>query len=246
MERLSERFRVIAPDYPGFGHSDTPAPSTAGGSFVYSFAALATVIEAFCTRLGLGRFFMYLFDFGGPIGMRLLERRPESIAGLIVQNANIYVEGLSANAAQLVKLTPDIPGAVEQALQMLTLQMTRFQYLQGARDPERISPDGWTLDQHFIDQPGRKRVLTELILDYHTNVARYETWQALLRKRQPPSLLVWGCNDPLFPEAGARAYLRDLPHAELHLFDTGHFALEEHVDDIAALIRTFIARSSMR
>jgi pimeloyl-ACP methyl ester carboxylesterase len=187
---------------------------------VYSFDSLASVIEAFCSALGLRRFFMYLFDFGGPIGMRLFERRPASIAGLILQNANAYLEGLSASAVELVKLTSHAPEAEDQAAALLTPQMTRFQYLHGVHDVERVSPDSWTLDQHFIDQPGRKLILTELILDYHTNVARYETWQALLRNRQPSCLLVWGRNDPLLPEPGARAYLRDLPQAEMHLFDT--------------------------
>lgn len=240
MDRLSDRLRVIAPDYPGFGYSE------ASGSFVYSFDSLATVVETFCARLNLDRCFLYQFDFGGPVGMRLFERRPESIAGLIVQNANAYLEGLSATAAELVKLTPEMPGAAARAATLLTSDMTRFQYLQGARQPESISPDGWTLDQYFIDRPGRKQSLIDLLLDYHTNVARYGTWQRLLRDRQPATLIVWGSNDPLFPEPGAHAYLQDLPHAELHWFDTGHFALEEHVAEIAALIRTFVEKSNRR
>jgi pimeloyl-ACP methyl ester carboxylesterase len=246
MERLSDRLRVIAPDYPGFGYSDAPASYMQGGSFAYSFDSLAAVIEQFCSHLRLDRFFLYLFDFGGPVGMRMFERRPDSVAGLVLQNANCYTEGLSAAAVDLVKLQPDMPGAAEQAAHVLSLEMTRFQYLQGAAHADQIPPEGWTLDQHFIDLPGRKQKLAELILDYHTNVARYESWQKLLRAHQPASLIVWGRNDPLFIEAGAHAYLRDLPQAELHLFDTGHLALEEYVDEIAALIRTFIARSAMR
>lgn len=244
MERLSDRYRAIAPDYPGFGYSDAPAPRSSGGGFDYSFDALAGVIELFCTRLHLQRFSLYMFDYGGPVGMRLFERHPEWIAGLIVQNANAYVEGLSDTASELVKLTPGTPGATDRAMGLLTLEMTRFQYLHGAGYPERISPDGWTLDQHFLDQPGRKPIQVDLLLDYHSNVARYEAWQALLRKHQPPSLIVWGRNDPFFIEPGARAYLRDLPQARLHVFDAGHFVLEERVDEIAALIREFAVRES--
>ena len=241
MERLADRFHIIAPDYPGFGYSDAPGPITAGGAFEYSFDSLAQVIETFCAQLRLQRFSMYLFDYGGPIGMRLFERHPEWVVGLIVQNANTYIEGLSNSAAELLKLKPGMPGAEDRAASMLTAEMTRFQYLHGAERPEWISPDSWTLDQHFLDQPGRKQVQVDLLLNYHNNLARYQEWQALLRKHQPPTLIVWGRNDPFFVEAGARAYLRDLPSARLHLFDSGHFMLEERLNEVVELIGEFAA-----
>lgn len=244
MERLAGRYRVIAPDYPGFGYSDAPAPSSSGGSFVYSFDTLASVVESFCQRLGLERFFIYMFDYGGPIGLRLFERHREWIAGLIVQNANAYQEGLSVEAAALAKLRADTPGAIDRVAGLLTLETTRFQYLHGARDVERIAPDGWTLDQHFLDRPGRRQIQIDLALDYHSNLTCYGRWQSLLREQQPHSLIVWGRNDPFFPEPGAHAYLKDLPNARLHLFDTGHFALEEYLDEIALLIEEFVAAFS--
>lgn len=240
IEALGDRYHIVAPDYPGFGHSDAPQSKTAGGEFTYSFDRLVDVTEVFCRQLGLERFFMYLFDFGGPVGLRLAERHPEWIAGLIVQNANAYVAGLSPIATEFVALREGVHGAKEKALDLLNLEMTRSQYLHGAAYPESISPDGWTLDQHFLDLPGRKQIQVDLILDYHSNVARYDSWQSWLRRYRPPTLIVWGRNDPFFIEAGARAYLKDVPNAELHLFDTGHFALEEQVAPIAALIERFI------
>lgn len=246
MERLLDRFHLIAPDYPGFGHSDSPLPSSAGGAFDYNFDTLTKWIESFCRKLRLEDFFLYMFDYGGPIGMRLFGNHPEWISGLIVQNANSYAEGLSADAAELAKLKPGTPGAADRLANFLTLETTRFQHLHGASDAELVSPDGWSLDQHFLDQPGRKQIQIDLALDYHSNVSRYEAWQAVLRKHQPPTLVIWGRNDPFFTEAGAHAYLRDLPRAQLHLFHTGHFALEEHVEDIAALIREFVAAISPR
>jgi pimeloyl-ACP methyl ester carboxylesterase len=241
MERLADRFRVIAPDYPGFGYSDAPTPSSRGGKFVYSFDTLASIVESFCQQLQLKRFFVYMFDYGGPIGMRLFERHRDWIAGLIIQNANAYEQGLSTEAAALVKLRTDMPGAAERVEGLLTLEMTRFQYVHGVQDLERVAPDSWTLDQHFLDLPGRKPIQIELALDYHSNLARYERWQALLREQQPPTLILWGRYDPFFPEPGAHAYLNDLPHARLQLFETGHFVIEEYVNDVATFIKEFLA-----
>jgi len=204
------------------------------------------VIEGFCAALGLTRFVAYLFDFGAPIGLRLAERHPEWIAGLVIQNGNAYEEGLSAMARDLVALQPGQPGAEEAVMGILTAEVTRMQYEGGTRHPERIAPEGWLLDQYFMDLPGRKAIQVALALDYHRNVERYPAWQAWLREHRPPALIVWGRNDAFFPEAGAQAYLRDLPDAELHLLATGHFALEEDVDVIAARMAAFLAGLSLR
>ncbi|MGV9772161.1 alpha/beta fold hydrolase [Streptosporangium sp. NPDC003464] len=233
---LGTRYRLIAPDYPGFGHTQAP------DDFTYSFDRLADVTEGFVQLLGLSRFVMYVFDFGAPVGFRIAQRHPEWIAGLVVQNGNAYTEGLSADARDFIALRPETEGAENTVRDLLTLPGTRGQYESGAGNPELIAPEGWTLDQHFLDQPGRKQAQVTLAFDYHTNLECYGQWQAWLRKHTPPTLITWGSNDPFFPEPGARAYLRDLPDAELHLFDTGHFALEENLPDIAPLIAGFLDR----
>ncbi|MER7542188.1 alpha/beta hydrolase [Spirillospora sp. NPDC127506] len=237
---LGTRYRLIAPDYPGFGHSDVPEPASAGGTFRYTFDGLADVMEGFVERLGLARFAMYVFDFGAPVGFRLALRHPEWIAGLVVQNGNAYEEGLSPGARDFIALRPGMEGAEKTVRDLLTLPATRGQYEGGTRDPELIAPDGWTLDQHFLDLPGRTRPQLDLAFDYHSNVEQYPAWQAWLREHTPPTLIVWGRNDPFFPEPGARAYLRDVPDAGLHVFDTGHFALEDHLNEIAPLIARFL------
>ncbi|MFE0521110.1 alpha/beta fold hydrolase [Streptomyces sp. NPDC058954] len=237
IDSLGSHYRLIAPDYPGFGHTRTP------DGFEYTFDRLADITEGFVQSLGLDRFVMYVFDFGAPVGFRVAERHPEWIAGLVVQNANAYEEGLSDMARGLVELTPDTPGAQSTIDDVLTLAGTRGQYETGVTDPDLVAPDGWTLDQHFLDQPGRKDAQRSLIFDYHTNVERYGHWQAWLRRHTPPALVLWGTGDPFFTEPGAHAYLRDLPDAELHLFDTGHFALETHLPDIAPLTADFLDRA---
>ncbi|MEU1185950.1 alpha/beta hydrolase [Streptomyces sp. NPDC005820] len=237
---LGGRYRLIAPDYPGFGHTETPE------GFTHSFDRLADVTEGFLQRLGLDRFVMYVFDFGAPVGFRIAERHPDWIAGLVVQNGNAYEDGLSDAARDLIALTPETPGAENAVRDLLTLAGTRGQYETGVPDPELIAPEGWTLDQHFLDLPGRKEAQSALLFDYRSNVERYDRWQAWLRKHTPPTLIVWGRHDPFFAEAGARAYLRDLPDAEPHLFDTGHFALETHLPEIAPLIADFLDRVSRR
>jgi pimeloyl-ACP methyl ester carboxylesterase len=244
IDALSGRFHLIAPDYPGFGHSQAPTPASGGGSFVYSFDRLSEIVEGFLKQVGIGRFYAYVFDFGAPIGLRIATRHPEWFAGLISQNGNAYVEGLSPLMTPPPGETPE--QAVERLRQILTLKATRGQYETGAKDLERIDPDSWTLDQRVLDLPGRDQIMLDLLLDYGSNVELYPTWQAWLREHQPPLLLTWGRNDPFFLEAGAKAYLRDIPDAELHLFDTGHFALEEHVSEIAALVAAFVDRHEYR
>lgn len=235
---LGSRYHLIAPDYPGFGHSEVPA------GFIYSFDALADVMEGFVRTLGLEHFAMYVFDFGAPVGFRLAARHPDWITGLVIQNANAYDVGLSDLARSMIANRPGVEGAKDRVREILTLPVTRGQYEGGTTDPELVAPDGWTLDQHFLDRPGRKAAQIDLALDYHSNVTLYPVWQQWLRSYQPPALIVWGRGDAFFPESGARAYLRDLPEAQLHLFDTGHFALEENLPEIAPLIASFLDKIS--
>lgn len=246
MDALGGNYRLIAPDYPGFGHSDAPTSTNEGGSFVYSFDRLADLMEGFVETLSLKHVFLYAFDFGAPVGFRLASRRPELIAGLIVQNGNAYQEGLSDVARDFIALRAEDEGATDQVRQLLTLEMTRAQYEGGTSDPELVAPDGWTMDQHFLDRPDRRQPQIDLAFDYKSNLQRYPEWQQWLRDARPPALITWGRNDPFFTEAGARAFLADLPDAELHLFDTGHFALEERLPEIAPQIANFIDRVSGR
>jgi pimeloyl-ACP methyl ester carboxylesterase len=236
IDALGSRYRLIAPDYPGFGYTQAP------DDFTYSFDRLADITEGFIRALGLTRMVMYVFDFGAPVGFRIAERHPEWIAGLIVQNGNAYTDGLSEAARDFIALRPDQPGAEQAVRDLLTLPGTRGQYQTGVTDTELLAPDAWTLDQHFLDLPGRKQAQIALAFDYHSNLERYAIWQAWLRRHTPPTLITWGGNDPFFPASGAHAYLRDLPDAELHLFDTGHFALEDHLPQIAPLIADFLDR----
>lgn len=236
MDALGDDYRLIAPDYPGFGHTVAPE------GFTYRFDRLADVVEGFVAKLGLTRFSVYAFDFGAPVGFRLALRHPEWITGLVVQNGNAYTDGLTPAARGFIALRPEQDGAEETVRGLLTLDGTRGQYLAGTRDPEAVSPDGWTLDQHFLDLPGRKEAQVALAFDYHSNVDAYPAWQAWLREHRPPTLIVWGTGDPFFSEAGARAYLRDVPEAELHLLDTGHFALEEDLARVTPLVAAFLDR----
>ena len=238
IDALGTDYHLVAPDYPGFGHTEVPA------EFTYSFEALADVIERFVDAAELGRFVLYVFDWGGPVGFRLATRHPEWIAGLVIQNANAYEAGLSDLARTAIANRPGVPGAEARVRELLTLPVTRSQYEGGAGDTELVAPDGWTLDQHFLDRPDRQHAPSALALDYHTNVELYPTWQRWLRDHRPPTLIVWGRNDAFFTEAGARAFRDDLPDAEMHLFDTGHFALEEKLPEIAPLIASFLDRTS--
>jgi len=231
---LGDRYRLIAPDYPGFGHT------VASPDFVYSFETLSQVVERFMERLGLTKFVLYVFDFGAPVGLRLASRRPEWIRGLVVQNGNAYDEGLSEAAREFIALRPETPGAVSRIRELMTLSGTRGQYEAGVANLELVSPDGWTLDQHFLDLPGRIEAQVALAFDYRSNVESYPAWQRWLARHRPPTLITWGTEDPFFPSRGAHAYLRDLPDADLHLFPTGHFALEEHLTEIATLIGDFL------
>jgi pimeloyl-ACP methyl ester carboxylesterase len=235
MKRLQDRFRVIAPDYPRFGQSSPLNGAT-------TFERIADVMDRFTDVAGLERFSLYLFDFGSPVGFRLATRHPERVQGLVVQNGNAYEEGLGPAMRALEPYWADRSANEEAVRGFLKLEATRSQYLDGVADSASVNPDLWELDQRYLDLPGRDRVMLDLLFDYQSNVALYPSWHEYLRMRQPPALLAWGRNDGFFPEAGAHAYLEDLPGAELHLLDTGHFATATHSKEIAELAAAFLAR----
>jgi pimeloyl-ACP methyl ester carboxylesterase len=233
IDRLEGGFHLVAPDYPGFGYSE-PLPGTT------TFERLADVAEGFVEALGLERYAMFVFDFGAPVGFRLATRRPERVEALIVQNGNAYEAGIGPAFDPIAPYWRDREAHEGAVRGFLALEATRGQYVEGVSDPTRVNPDSYTLDQHFLDLPGRDQVMLDLIYDYTSNVALYPTWQAYLRTHRPPTLITWGANDRFFTADGARAYLADVPEAELHLLDTGHFALATHVDEIAAKIAAFV------
>lgn len=241
IERLSDRYHVIAPDYPGFGYSDAPSPR----EFAYTFDHLTDVVEKLTEQLGLKKYSLYMQDFGGPVGFRLAVRHPERVASLVVQNANAYEQGLPdsfwAAPRQLWKdpSEENFQKIREAAMSDAALE---WNYTHGVKDPKQISPDSWVLQRALLNRSGNKDIMLQLIYDYRTNPERYPGWQRYFRKYQPPTLIAWGANDQIFPATGARPYLRDLPKAELHLLDTGHFALEDKGDEIARLMRDFLAR----
>ncbi|RMH28913.1 MAG: alpha/beta hydrolase [Planctomycetota bacterium] len=235
--RLAADFHVVAPDYPGYGASDMPPRS----EFAYTFDNLADTVDALLDEIGVDRFSLYVMDYGAPVGFRLAERHPQRVEALIVQNGNAYTEGLEA-FWDPIKAYWKTGGAAERdALRrLLTPEATRWQYTAGVRNPAAVSPDTWTIDQAGLDRPGNDEIQLDLFYDYRTNLGRYPAWQAYFRAYQPPTLIVWGKNDPIFPDSGAYPYLRDLEDVEFHLFNTGHFALEEDGVLIADLIRRFL------
>ena len=240
---LADRYRVIAPDYPGFGQSAAPDRT----QFSYSFARYAEIVDALLTTLQTKRYALYVQDYGAPVGYRLALRHPERVSALIVQNGNAYEDGLQAFWDPIKAYWADGSKPHRDALRAgLTPAATRTQYLDGVRDPSRIAPDTWLHDQALLDRPGIDEIMLDLFRDYATNVALYPAFQAFFRSHRPPTLIVWGQRDVIFPADGARAYLRDLPNAELHLLDTGHFALEDRGEQIAALMRDFLARKLPR
>jgi pimeloyl-ACP methyl ester carboxylesterase len=235
---LEDRFHIIAPDYPGFGYSDQPSE----GQFAYSFEALTAIIEKLLfAELRLSRFSIYVQDYGAPVGFRIASRHPEAIEGIVVQNGNAYSEGIGAAFEPFHAFWANRNPETEKPVRaLLSADMTRFQYTHGTSDPSRISPDSFTFDQHFLDRPGNDAIQLALLHNYPSNVALYDEWHAYFRKHQPPTLIVWGKNDPFFTVEGAQAYRRDLPNAELHLIESGHFALEDHAGEISAYIRSFL------
>lgn len=239
MPHLEDRFHVIAPDYPGFGYSEAPSP----GDFSYTFDNLADVTEKLMEKLGVKTFALYLQDYGGPVGFRIAVRNPQRVTALIIQNANAYMEGISETMAPIAKYWSDRVGMEGAIRGFLTKETTMFQYIHGAGKPERISPDSYHHDQALLDRPGNDSIQLELLFNYQTNPPRYPEWQEYFRQHQPRTLIVWGRNDPFFSVPGAQAYLRDLPQAELHLLEAGHFALEELHEEIAVRINRFFAQT---
>src|SRR3979409_690601 len=238
--QIADRFHVIAPDLPGFGQSDMPARE----KFSYTFDNIAKVIDRFTEVIGFDRFAVYVFDYGAPTGFRLAVRHPERITAIISQNGNAYVEGLSEGWSPIKAYWQDPSQANRKALRaFLTPETTRWQYTHGVPDQTMVSPDGQNLDSFYLARPGADEVQLDLFGDYKSNVALYPEFQAYFRKHKPPFLAARGNNDAFLLPAGAEAFKRDIPEADVRFFDTGHFALETHCDEIAAAIRNFLSRS---
>jgi pimeloyl-ACP methyl ester carboxylesterase len=238
--QLAGDFRVIAPDYLGFGYSDAPSAT----EFQYTFDNLTALIEELLfSKLKLKSFSLYVQDYGAPVGFRIAARHPEAIEGIVVQNGNAYMEGISAAFEPLQPFWANRNAETEKAPRtLLTKQTTVFQYTHGAKNPEAVSPDSYTFDQALLDRPGNDAIQLDLFHDYTSNVALYDAWHQYFRAKQPRTLIVWGQNDPFFTVAGAKAFLNDLPNAELHLIDGGHFLLEEYSEFVAGKIIRFLGK----
>jgi len=239
--KISDRFHVIAPDYVGFGYSDAPEAT----QFEYTFDNLAAHVETLLFQeLGLKKFSIYVQDYGAPIGYRIASRHPEAIEAIVVQNGNAYAEGIGKAFDPMKPFWKERTAATEEPVRgLLTKETTIFQYTHGTKEPDLISPDAYTVDQFFLDRPGNDAIQLELLYNYQSNVGLYEHWHEYFRVRQPRMLIVWGINDPFFTVDGAKAYQKDIPEAELHLIDTGHFALEDSSDFIAERMKQFLGKS---
>jgi pimeloyl-ACP methyl ester carboxylesterase len=237
--QLSDRYYVVAPDLPGFGMTEQPTRD----KFTYSFENIAKVLNRFTEVLGLDKFAIYVFDYGAPVGFRLAVKHPERITAIITQNGNTYLEGVSDAFAPIQAYWNDPSQANRDALRgFLAPETTFFQYTHGVSDPSLVSPDGRNLDDFYLARPGNTEIQLDLLLDYQSNVALYDTIQAYLRQHQPPVLAVWGRNDPFFIPPGAEAFRRDVPSTEIRFIDSGHFALETHAREIGAAMREFLAK----
>lgn len=236
---LAKRYHVVAPDYPGYGNSSAPSVD----DFDYTFDNVARIVDAFTDAIGLDRYSLYVMDYGAPVGFRLATAHPERVESLIIQNGNAYEEGLLGFWDPIKAYWYDHSEKNRDALRgLLTLSSTRWQYTQGTRDPAAISPDNWNVDQPLLDREGNQELQLAMFYSYGSNPPLYPQWQEYFRMHQPPTLIVWGKNDPIFPEAGAHPYKRDLKDLEFHILDTGHFALEEDGDRIAELMIHFLNR----
>ncbi len=237
---LADDYHVVAPDYPGFGQSGMPSVD----EFEYTFDHFAEIVEELIEELEIDTYSLYLMDYGAPVGYRIAAANPDRVEALIVQNGNAYDEGLLEFWDPIKKFWADRTEENGDALRgLLTMGATQWQFLTGVRDPSVISPDNWGHVQPLLDREGNQEIQLQLFFDYGTNPPLYPEWQAYFRQHQPPMLIVWGQNDPIFPAEGAHPYKRDLENLEFHLLDTGHFALEEDLDVIAALIRDFLQRN---
>jgi len=235
---LADRFRIVAPDLPGFGQSDMPARS----KFAYTFDHVADVIDRFTEVVGLKRFAVYVFDYGAPTGFRIAVKHPDRITAIVSQNGNAYEEGLSEGWNPIRAYWQEPSQANRDALRtFLAPETTRWQYTHGVSDETTVAPDGLSLDNFYLARPGADEVQLDLFGDYKTNVALYPTFQKYFRTHKPPLLAVWGKNDPFFLPPGAEAFKRDIPGAVVRFLDTGHVALATHASEIAAAIRGFVA-----
>jgi pimeloyl-ACP methyl ester carboxylesterase len=237
--QLAGNFHIIAPDYPGFGYSDAPDTT----SFKYTFDNLAAQIEELLFNvLGLKKFSIYVQDYGAPVGYRIAYKHQDAIEGIIVQNGNAYVEGIGPGFDAMKPFWANRNAKTEKPVrELVKKETTIFQYTHGVQDVSRISPDSYTFDQFFLDRPGNDAIQLNLLHNYQSNLSKYDGWHEFFRNKQPKTLIVWGKNDPFFTVPGAQAYLRDIPNAELHLLDTGHFALEDTSEFIAQQIIKFFA-----
>jgi len=260
---LADKYHVVAPDYPGYGNSSMPAVD----EFDYSFDNFAAIVDKLTVKLKIERYSLYLMDYGAPVGFRVAAAHPKRVDSLIIQNGNAYMEGIDNDFWQPIRAYWKDKAAVNQGLDnpfwsnikkaygvesmtndealrfLVTLGATKWQYTNGARNVETISPDNWHVTQRLLDRPGNAEIQLQLFHSYGSNPPLYPAWQKYLRKHQPPTLIVWGANDEIFPAAGAHPYKRDLKNLEFHLLDTGHFALEEDGDTIAQLIREFLSKN---
>jgi len=240
--RLAGSFHVLAPDYPGFGQSGMPDHT----KFAYTFENFTNIVEKFVEQLGLGKFSLYVMDYGAPVGYRLTLRRPDQVQALIVQNGNAYDEGLCEFWDPIKKYWADARPENRTALHFLVdAKSTRWQYENGVTDLTLLDPTTWLVDQAGLDRPGNREIQMDLFHDYGSNVPLYPQFQAFFRKYQPPTLIVWGKNDFIFPPEGAAPYRRDLQNVETHLLDTGHFALETHGEEIAGRIEEFLQKQKL-
>lgn len=235
---LATKYHLIAPDYPGFGLSDAPAPT----AYAYTFDHLAQTMSKFLAQLKITHYTLYLHDYGAPIGFRIVLAHPDSVQALIIQNGNIYRAGLGKKWTRIEEYWADPKANPEVLDAFLSYQATRQRHIAGTSHPDRYDPDTWNSEYADLSRPGQREIQGNLLYDYRTNVASYPKWQHWLGAHQPPTLVVWGANDPSFIAAGAEAFRRDLPNAEIHLLDAGHFALDEQTDEIAHLILQFMTK----
>ena len=238
IEELSGEYRLIAPDYPGFGNSSMPSTD----EFDYTFDNLANTIEGFVNEINLNSYTLYVMDYGAPVGFRLATKSPEKVEGLIIQNGNAYADGLEDFWIPFKAYWQNRTEANAEPLKaFLNIDATKWQYTHGTRNPEAIDPDNWVVDQYFQDRPGNKEIQLKLFYDYGSNPPLYPIWQEYFRTYQPTTLIVWGKNDFIFPASGAHPYQQDLKNVDFNLLDTGHFALAEDGDLIASKIKSFMS-----
>jgi pimeloyl-ACP methyl ester carboxylesterase len=242
LDRLSSHYHVIAPDYPGFGHSDAPSPT----AYAYTFDHLAATIAGLLRALAIDRYVLFMQDYGGPVGFRIALRSPRRVRAIIVQNANAYVQGLGPKWAGIAHYWSDPSSHSEELDKFISLEAARQRHIGTSPNVERYDPDSWTDEAAMLSRPGQRGIQGSLLYDYQTNVAAYPAWQGWLRRHRPPTLVLWGRYDPSFIVPGALAFRRDVPAAEIHLLEAGHFALDEAHEEVSALVLEFLGRKPHR